>query len=174
MLTDAIADIDALIITKARAGGLEVDALRDLGQVGPSQVCTTTDQVRELGGESGEHSLAQLAGGDGRVSRFVHGQGLLPAVGQFTSNTAGEFSVFCRVPLPIRRESSVPIRFKLGAPLTDEIVDLLYFGRNEEFLLGEAPLLFKLLDIISLESCEGISLGKRLERTSYVREPWTP
>jgi hypothetical protein len=50
--------------------------------------------------------------------------------------------------------------------LADEIVDLLYFRGNEEFLLGEAPLLFKLLDIIRLESCEGISLRRRLERTS--------
>ena len=74
--------------------------------------------------------------------------------------------MFCRVPFPIRREELVPIRFELGAPLADEVVDLLYFGRNEEFLLGEAPLLFKLLDIISLESCEGISLRKRLERMS--------
>ena len=65
--------------------------------------------------------------------------------------------MFCRVLLPIRREESVPIRFELGTPLADEVVDLLYFGRNEELLLGEAPLLFKLLDIISLERYEGLS-----------------
>ena len=74
--------------------------------------------------------------------------------------------MFCRVPLLIRREELTPIRFELGAPLADEVVDRLHFGRNEEFLLREAPLLFKLLDIISLESCEGISLRKRLERMS--------
>ena len=166
MFTDAIADIDAPIITKARGGVLEIDTLRDLGQVGPSQVCTTTDQLRELRGESGEDGLAQLARGNGRVSRTVYGEGSFPAVRQFASNTSGEFSVFCRVFLPIRREELVPIRFELRSPLTDEVVDLLYFGRNEELLLGEAPLLFKLLDIIGLESCQGISLGKRLERTS--------
>jgi len=76
---------------------------------------------------------------------------LLPAVGQFTGDTASEFGVFFGVPLPIAREEPVPIRFELGAPLADEVVDLLCFGRNEELLLGEAPLLFKLLDIISLE-----------------------
>ena len=43
VFTDTIADIDALIITKTRAGGLEVNTLRDLGQVRSSQVCTATD-----------------------------------------------------------------------------------------------------------------------------------
>lgn len=160
VFTNAIADIDTFIITKTRAGGLEVNTLRNLGQVRPSQVCTSTEQIRELWGESGEHVLAQLARGDGRVSGLVHGQSLFPAVGQFTPDTAGELGVFCRVPLPIRREESVPIRFELGTPLTDEVIDLLYFGRNEKLLLREAPLLFKLLDIIGLESCEGISLRK--------------
>lgn len=51
--------------------------------------------------------------------------------------------------------------------MADEIVDLLYFGGNEEFILGEAPLLFKLLDIISLEGYEGISLRRRLARTNW-------
>ena len=158
VFTDAIADIDTLIITKTRAGGLEVNTLRDFGQVRPSQVCTSAEQIRELWGESGEHVLAQLARGDGRVSGLVHGQSLLPAVGQITPDTAGELGVFCRVLLPIRCEESVPIRFELGALLADEVVDLLYLGRNEEFLFREAPLLFKLLDIIGLESCDGISL----------------
>lgn len=166
VLTDAIADINALIITKTRAGGLEVNTLRDLGQVGPSQVRTATNQLRELGGKGREHGFAQLARGDGRICRLVHRESLLPAVGQFTRNTASEFGVFFRVPLLIRREESVPIRFELGALLADEIVDLLYFGRNKELLLREAPLLFKLLDIISLESCEGISSRERQEGTS--------
>ena len=74
--------------------------------------------------------------------------------------------MFSGVPLPIRREELVPIRFELGTPLADEVVDRLYFRRNEELLLGEAPLLFKLLDIIGLESCEGLGLEKRLKRTS--------
>ena len=64
VFTDAIADIDTLIITKTRAGGLEVNTFRDLGQVRPSQVCTSTEQLREHWGESGEHGLAQLARGD--------------------------------------------------------------------------------------------------------------
>ena len=81
VFTDAIADIDTLIIAKTRAGGLEVDALRDLGQVRPSQVCTATDQFRELGSDRGEDGLAQLARGDSRVSGLVHRQGLLPTIG---------------------------------------------------------------------------------------------
>src|SRR5260221_5555499 len=80
VFADAIADIDTLVIAKT-AWRLEVNALRDLGQVGPGQVCTTTEHLRELGSDSGENSLAQLARGDSGIIGLVHGQGLLPADG---------------------------------------------------------------------------------------------
>ena len=152
VLTDTEADVAAGVVAQSSGRRLEVDSSLPPGEVGASQIGGTANKLGDDVEDLVDDSLRQLSRGNGRVSRGVNREVLLPTLGKLSLLATDELVVLVLVLLSILGEELVPLLLSgsaLGRGLVAKVVDLL---GNDEALLGvEAELLLELLDIVGLE-----------------------
>lgn len=164
MLTHTIADIPSRVVTETSAGGLEVNSLLDTGQVGPSQIRRSTNELNDGARDGLEDLLGKRAGRDRWVADLVDGKLLLPALRELTSNAAGELGVFLGVLLPVRSEELVPRGLEGSTALADLGVRRLgRIGDNKVSLGVESELGLDVSSVVGLESCW--SRSKKYEKS---------
>lgn len=164
VLTDTVADISASVVTETGGLGLEVNSALPASQVGTSQISRATEELGNGVHDLAQNGLGKLARSDSSISRSVDGQVLLPALGQITLLSSLEVSGLVGEALGVLGNQLVPLLLVGGAlrrVLAVEIIDLL---GDVESLIGEAPLLLELLDVIGLEGRTVNTVGALLER----------
>lgn len=154
VLTDTITEVGTLVATETGALGLEVLDALNTGQIGTGQVSGADDEVGDCGCEGSQADLGELARCLCGVRDLVHGESLLPSLGEIARDTASELSVLLGVLLSVRGEECCPGLLLLSTLGTDAVVDVIDILRNVEGLVsGETELRLDVEDIVLLQSC---------------------
>jgi len=141
MFTDTIPDVGTGVVAQTSARVLEVLVAFNPRQVTASKIGGTTHQVRDLGVDCRQNDLGQLTRSLGRISGGVDGEGRLPAGGEFTRDTAGEFGMLVWVLLTVRSQEVAPLSLEVSTTGGDIAVDLVgLFGDVEGLVGGEIEL----------------------------------
>lgn len=119
VFTDTIANVRALVRTKASVLGLEIDHGLRPGQVATRKIGRATEQVRDEGGDGSKDDFRQLARSLGGIGGLVSGEFGFPARGGLAGDTTAEFSVLGRVLLLVGGQKGIPLGFELGASLSN-------------------------------------------------------
>lgn len=154
MLTHTIADISSRVVSKTSALGLEVDRLLDTGQVGPSQIRRSTNELNNGARDGLEDLFGERTRRDRWVADLVDGKLLLPALGKLTRNAAGELGVVLGMLLLVRRQELLPLGLEGSTTLADlGVCGLGLIGNNKVSLGVKAELGLDVGGIVGLESC---------------------
>lgn len=153
MLTDTVSDVRSRVVTKFRAGRLEVNAALDLGQVTSSKISRTANKLGQDSADRGQDGLGQCTGGLGGIGGLIYREGGLPVLWELASNSAGELGVLLGILIAVGFEERIPLRLGVSTFLGDLVVGVVCLLRNDELLRGvEAELGLECFDVVGLES----------------------
>lgn len=151
VLTHTISDVGASVCTQAGAGGLEIRAVLDLGQVAARQIRAAAHEVGDNGRDSSQHDFAELPARLRGVCGLVDRQRFLPVRGEFAGDTASELSVLVRVFLAVGGQERGPFGLEGCTSGTDGGIGIVR-------LLGHGELGFRVKSELGLESDDIVRL----------------